>query len=440
MKKGKDEQDRVTFVLFGATGDLAKRKLIPALSLLFQQGVFSKGSRIVAIGRKNLDEKGYMEMVNSGNLPISYITLDISDKDSLSSLKKELEKVDYGKNKRVFYLSTSQELFSNIVDELKRQKLNDGDSKIVFEKPFGYNSKSSEEINNLIGKAFKEEQIFRVDHYLAKETVQNINILKFTNPIFMSFLNGKYVESIEVIAEEDMGVGERLGYYDKTGAIKDMVQNHLLQMLSLVLMEKPSEFNAERIHDEKVRVLKDLDVGRAEQQILGQYDGYNEEVRKNGGGNSLTETYAKIILSCSNDRWNGVELVLKTGKKMKEKKGQIIINFKPALIEEYNGISGNKIIIDIYPKQDVRIVLNTRNPNSENEVVPVDFQFCRECEFGPNSKDEYATLIGDVLKGEKTLFTRFDELQECWRIVDDLELIKEFMKFRIYEDGKEPEN
>jgi len=359
----------------------------------------------------------------------------------MKELLKVLEVSENGKKvNRLFYLATSYNLFPKIVQELKKNGLlNKGEnwSRVVFEKPFGDNHKSFNELDDELHKYVSEENIYRIDHYLAKETVQNILILKYANPLFNSILNGNFVEKIEVIVDEELSVGDRLGYYHDVGAVKDMIQNHLLQVLSLLIMDTPEDLTSENIHNEKVFTLKNLKLLSSKEQLLGQYSSYQKEVSLKDLTYRDTETFAKLALVSKLKRWRGTKFILRTGKNLKKKYGQIIITFKNKDIQKHiflKGIKENKIVIDIYPKQDIRIVLNSRKPGTLNEVIPVNFDFCQECIFGPNTLDEYATLLLEVIKGEKTLFTHHNELNFAWSIIDKFEKIRKKVKFVIYKD------
>lgn len=446
--------NNVSIVIFGATGDLAKRKLVPALVNLHKKGKMSNESAIVAVGRRDLDDGKYKEFLINGTkdkkiiegikrLNIRYFKGDISKENGLNGLDDFLKEVENGKDhKRIYYFATSYEFFSNITTNLKRLGLDSEKDRVIFEKPFGNDLESSEKLDKEIKSVFTEEQIFRIDHYLAKETVRNIEVLRFTNPIFDSVLNNRMVESIEIVLDEDLDVGERIEYYNDAGAIKDMMQSHMLQVLSLLLMNKPRDFSSDSIHDEKVKALRAIKLEKAENCLLGQYRSYKEEAKKANISNyDKTETFAKIMLECDNERWNGTKIMLRTGKKLGRKYSQIRINFKhidKKVIEAFRGAEDNRIIIDIYPKQDVKIYMNHRKPG-EKELEKVEFEFCHEEHFGPNTSDEYAVLLEDAIEGNKILFTRFDELQESWKIVDKIEKEKDKMKFIVYDDGSDPE-
>ncbi|MBI2631884.1 glucose-6-phosphate dehydrogenase [Candidatus Pacearchaeota archaeon] len=450
---------RLTIVVFGGTGDLMKRKLAPAFASLLKKKIISKDSTIIGIARGDFNDESYKNLFaesaksqedreNIKQLKIKFFRGDATNQKSLANLSDFIFSTEpkEGRN-RIFYLSTSFKLFPSIIEQLKTQALyeqkNNYFTRIVFEKPFGVNLASSDELERSIHETFSEEQIFRIDHYLAKETVKNISILKYTNPIFNYLLRKEVVESINIIVDEDLGVGNRIAYYNETGAIKDMIQSHLLQVLSLLLMENPSELKAEKIHDEKVKVLKSIEILPAENNLLGQYKSYIKESSLLGTKESKTETFASIVLECNNERWKGVKIVLRTGKMLKSKFGQIIINFRqiPDKLKENSlDIKNNKLIIDIYPKQDIKLILNTRKPATQNEIEEISLDFCHESFFGPNTTDEYATLLADIIAGDKTLFTRSDELRESWKVIEKIERIKDKIPFLIYPDGTDPED
>jgi len=444
-------KEAFSFVLFGATGDLVKRKIVPALADLVKSGILNKKTPIIGVSRRSLSDSDYKKFLVESlkdkkkrrlveKLNIKYYSADFSKKGGLKDFEKVMESAEEKKAcNRIFYLATSFRFFPDIVSELKSCcviKKKNCFNRIVFEKPFGNDLKSATKLNSSLNKVFPEKDIYRIDHYLAKETVQNLNVLKFTNPILYSTLNNKFVESIEVIIDENFGVGKRMEFYNETGAIKDMIQSHHLQVLSMVLMSRPNSFSPEKIHDEKVKVLKKIVPLSPRNHLIGQYRSYSGEAKKYGIKKSRTETFAKVALNCKTPEWDGVKIYLRTGKKLKKKFGQIRINFKPS--DSGNRVENNRIIINIYPKQDVFIELNTKNPFSSS-IERVDFEFCRECLFGPNTPDEYSTLIAEVVKGDKTLFTRDDEIRESWRIVDKLESMKGKMRFKKYKDYSDPE-
>lgn len=452
------EQKKLTIVIFGGTGDLMKRKLAPALASLLNEKIISQDSTIIGIARGDLNDENYKNLLieitknqddkeKIKQFNIKFFRADASNPESLAKLSSFISSIEPAESRdRIFYLSTSFNLFPLIVEQLKAQNLheqkNNKFSRIIFEKPFGFNLESSDTLEKAIHQVFSEDQIFRIDHYLAKDTVQNINILKYTNPIFNNLLRKELIESISLTVDEDIGVGNRIGYYNEVGAIKDMIQNHLLQVLSLILMENPSELKAEKIHDEKINVLENLKVLSPENHLLGQYESYKKEVISKGIKESQTETFARIALESTSERWKGTKLILRTGKMLRRKFGQIIVNFYPSsdiIKNSFPIIANNCLIIDIYPKQDIKLILNTRRPGTQNAIEKISLDFCHESYFGPNTSDEYKTLLADVISGDKTLFTRSDELRESWKIIEKIEQIKSKIPFIIYRDGSDPE-
>lgn len=441
-------------VVFGGTGDLMKRKLVPAFASLFNNGSINKSQCIIGVGRRDLTTEQYKNFLAEGfdkkrkemisKMPICYFKADLDDTNFLNDLPKILSAKE---SNNLFYLATSYKLFPRIVQELKKKKLLNSNkdfwSRVVFEKPFGTDHNSFIKLGSDLHKTIKEDKIYRIDHYLAKETVQNILILKYANPLFNYILNGNFVDKVEIVVDEDLNVGNRLGYYHDIGAVKDMIQNHLLQVLSLMIMDIPKHLTAPEVHNQKVLALKNLKLSPAKEQLLGQYSSYQSEVSSQGLKKKNTETFARLSLISDSKRWKGTKFILRTGKKLERKYGQIKIIFKNPEDHKHKhliGLKENKIVIDIYPKQDIRIILNSRKPGTMKEVLPVNFDFCQDCVFGPNTLDEYATLLAEVIKGEKTLFTRHDELNSAWNIIDQFEKIRSKVPFKIYKDGSNPED
>ncbi len=426
-------EEAYVFVVFGGTGDLAKRKLAPAFSDLLERAVISPDSVLIGIARGEFDNISYKKMLldaaktekekkNLTKLDIRYHKADTSKESSLSDLASLIPRG----SKIVFYLATSSHLFASITKEIKAQGL-DKNALILFEKPFGNSLKEAQELEAGIAQVFDQQAIYRIDHYVAKETVQNISTLKFSNIFFEYLLNKDFVESIEISLNEDLGVGERIGYYNETGAIKDMMQNHMLQVLSLLLMDAPERSS---FHEEKLKVLKSIAFKDLERNKLGQYASYAVEARKKSIVESKTETFARLHFTSNTERWQGVDFILQTGKKLDKKEGKVTINFKKNDLE-----NRNKITVHIYPTQDLRIFFNTRNPNTGKAEQAV-FDFCHECVFGPNTVDEYAVLLEEALKGNHMLFPSSEEVIESWRIVEEIDKSK--VPFIFYEDGVNP--
>lgn len=447
------KKENVSAIVFGGTGDLMRKKLFPAFLDLSKKGELGEMPLIVGLGRRDFSDEDYKNFLISGtniskeniaDVNLRYFKIDFESKNFLAKFSDFLVKSEISASNRLFYLATSYKFFSQIISELNRNDLlsfEEREVKILFEKPFGESELSFNKLSKEISKYVSEELVYRVDHYLAKDTVQNILIMKYANPFFDHILRGQFVEKIEVIVEEDMGVGDRIEYYDSVGAIKDMIQNHILQVLSLTIMDS-SGLEADKIHDSKVKALNNLYLMPESNHLIGQYISYKSEAEKKGIKESRTETFAEIILGSKDKRWAGTKFILRTGKKLKRKYGQIKITFKNPdlnIMKSISGIENNEIIIDIYPKQDIRIVMNSRKPNTSIESVPIAFDFCKECLFGPNTSDEYSTLIGEAIKGDKMLFARNDELIACWKIVDKIEKMKSKIRFVRYADGENPD-
>jgi len=355
-----------------------------------------------------------------------------------------LGKLEKGKSyDRIYYLATSFTFMPMIAKQLKKYKLHthkDKFRRVVFEKPFGTDLSTSKKLNTTIQKIFDEESIYRIDHYLGKETVQNILTLRLGNPLFEGVWSSEFIEKINIVAEEDSNVGKRIGYYDNAGAIKDMVQSHLLQVASLVLMDAPEKYDATNIHDEKVKVLKKLRLASTKDLTIGQYRSYGGEVKAAGLKKSATETYVDVKLRCNSRRWKGTDIVLTTGKMLGNRRAYIEIIFKKNPCKHHcklYKIKTNKLTIDIQPTQDIAFDFN-HYVLAADVFKAVTMEFCHSCEFTGNSIAAYDTLLAECIAGDKTLFTRFDELQESWKITDALVSAKKSVALKKYADhGKE---
>ncbi len=434
----------VVIIVFGATGDLMKRKLIPAFAQLQKKGTFS--GNIIAVGRRDFDNEQYKTFLLDSmpehkdfilKLPIHYCKADISHPESLQALIPLLKKFEQGSSEgRVFYLATSYEFFSGILNALENlglSKQHNAWNRIVFEKPFGKDLQSFLSLEEDIHRVFKEEDIFRIDHYLAKETVQNLTALRFANPFMEQIFSHDVIERIEVIVDEDLGVENRLGYYHEVGAVKDMVQNHLLQVLSLLLIDAPSSIHSQALHLEKVKALESLSWLPPMEQLLGQYASYQEEVKAAGLIPGQTETFARLLLTSSLERWKGTTFLLRTGKRLPTKYGQIHLYFKSS--RYFSQAEKNSLIIDIYPKQDIILVMNHWHHGS---FEPIEFLFSHEKQFGPNTSDEYATLLENILQSDHALFPTREELEVSWKLIEDLESIRKDIPFVLYPDKTLP--
>jgi glucose-6-phosphate 1-dehydrogenase len=431
-----------TIVIFGATGDLAKRKLIPALHTLHTQ--LHPKTRIIAIGRRDYTDDDIRRELQSGgdgwaqfSERISYHHLEFHDAAAYDLLKERITTAN-----RIFYLATAPESFKIIISHLSSVGLASASPKkgwhrVVFEKPFGNNLASAQQLNKEVTRLFDERQIYRIDHYLGKELVQDILVLRFSNPIFERLWEREHVDNVQIIVAEKAGVGTRGGYYDSAGALRDMVQNHMLQLLTLTAMEAPATLDADDIRGEKVKVLRQVQLPSqlGKSMVLGQYTagtidgkqmpGYCEE--KGVARGSRTETFAAVKLFVQNQRWHGVPFYLQTGKALPNAYAEVVITFKQTPCILFCGPDGtlapNTLAIRIQPDEGIKLQFNLKE-RGEYSVRPVAMDFSHKAEFGMNTPEAYERLLADVMRGDQTLFTRWDEVEYAWRIVDRMRKAK----------------
>jgi glucose-6-phosphate 1-dehydrogenase len=443
------------FVIFGATGDLTKRKLIPALYALHMEGLLDPKTKIIATGRKEYTEtdlqKEFMPFIKSRGhwkafcKRIVYHKLEFHDDDAYRTLNERLQRT--GLELKLFYFATSPDAFPVIIKQLHKHKIATRSSdytteRLVFEKPFGHDLRSAQQLNKEITTLFNEKQIYRIDHYLGKELVQDILILRFTNPIFESLWNAEHIDNVQIISTETDGVLDRGGYYDDAGALRDMVQNHLLQLLSLIAMESPAKLSADEIRNEKVKALKAIALPRSMSGslVLGQYTaGSSDEKRipdyrkeKNVKPGSKTETFVAVKLMLENKRWSGVPFYLRTGKALKHKYAEIVIVFKQLPCSLFKGeLAENKLVIRIQPDEGIKLQFNLKDKQAT--AAPVTMDFSHEAEFGMNTAEAYQRLLADIMQGDQTLFTRWDEVEQAWKVVDRMRSAK--AKLHQYQAG-----
>lgn len=422
------QEKKLTIVLFGATGDLAQKKLVPALSYLLEHKHLKHRLSIIGVGRRDIDEDTFRDLhaAHLGNKEILrhlfYHKADISKKDGLSGLRDFLKKKEEGRDaNRIFYLATGQEFFNPIIAQLKEQGLHEekkGFSRVVFEKPFGRDEKSAKAIDACAKQAFKESQIFRVDHYLGKETVQNIFVLRFANTIFEPLWSGEHIANIQLIVDEDTGIGTRGLYYDQYGALKDIVQNHLLQMLAFICMDVPASLRPQDVHKQKTAFLRELAMQKPQKAVFGQYEGYADEPHVKKG--SATETFVAMKIVLQTKRMQKVPVYLRTGKGLKRKQAKIIIEFKKekSLMYAQIQIPSNRLIIHIQPETDIIFELNAKKPAKETIIQKVPLSFCYKCHFIENSPQNYERLLLDIIADDKTLFIGHEELLFAWQFID----------------------
>ena len=437
-----------SIIIFGASGDLTQRKLIPSFFNLFRKQKTPKNFNIVGYGWTPFTHDQFREHLHNGLKEYAsyeftqeewslfaphlyYQRGKYDDRAGFEKLADYLATLEGGKANRLYYMSIPPSLFpdivSNLYDTYQIQE-NGGWRRVVVEKPFGIDLASAKKLNQQIHKVLNENQIYRIDHYLGKETVQNILFTRFANTIFEPVWNRNYVDSVQITVAEEVGVGHRGGYYDGVGVLRDMFQNHLLQLVTLVAMEPPASFNADALRNEKVKVLSAIRPVNNEtvayNTVRGQYRGYREEmdVKKD----STTATYAALRLFINNWRWQGVPFYLRSGKNMAEKQTQIIIRFKEPPLAMFPMPSGqtmtpNMLVLYLQPDEGVHLRFEAKAPDTVAETRSVDMEFHYAVSFGPTAIPEaYERLLLDALQGDASLFTRADEVEMAWSLIDPI--------------------
>lgn len=440
--------DPCAIIIFGASGDLTHRKLLPSLFALTQQNVFPKNFYVLGIGRtpfsdaafrssvqEKLSSKGSSETLASFLSRCLYLSGDYNDFTMYKMLQQRLEALDRTYHipcRRIFYLSTPPSLYESIVHQLgaaglamPREKA--GWVRIVVEKPFGHDLESAQKLNRCLYRVFQEDQIYRIDHYLGKESVQNILMFRFANAIYEPLWNRKYIDHIQITAAETAGVEHRAGYYEQTGALRDMFQNHLFQLLSLVAMEPPSSMADHALRDEKAKALASLrpasPLDFLTQAARGQYIGYRQEegVRPD----SVTETFAAVRVEIDNWRWQGVPFYLRSGKRLAERATDIVVQFKhvpssifkPLMADQ---LAANILNFRIQPNEGISLRLEAKHPGPKLCMSTVTMEFNYEEAFGTPPPEAYTRLFLDVMLGDQTLFARQDWLTYSWSYVTPL--------------------
>ena len=424
-----------TIVIFGASGDLTSRKLIPALYLLSRKGRLPENTRIVGMSRtefshdawrddlkettqKFTDNKFDEETWGKFAANVYYHPGDLTKLEDLQGLKSFLEEVEAGPAERVYYLSTAPRLYKSAIDCLGESGLanqQEGSRRIVLEKPFGYDLKTAEELNADVNRVFPEQTVYRIDHYLGKETVQNILVMRFANSIFEPLWNRNYIDHVQITVAEEVVVGRRGGYYDQAGVLRDMFQNHLLQLLMVTAMEAPVKFDADMVRDEKVKVLRAIRSMSPEEivkeTVRGQYAGYRKE--EGVPADSQTETFAAMRLWVDNWRWNGVPFYLRSGKGMSCRTTQIVIQYNQAphtLFDKKNNIDACRMVIQIQPAEGIQLQIQSKVPDEGMRTRMTTLAFRFRQEFQGEMPDAYQRLLLDALQGDASLFARSDEV------------------------------
>lgn len=444
--------DPFDYVVFGATGDLSQRKLIPALFHRFIDQQFDTNSRIIGVSRSEMSDEEFQAfaiaavrqfvdatLINEDQLHefasiFTYITNDVTDKEGWAELDASLR--DDPKVVRAFYLAVAPFLFEPICDYLATRDYWTPHARVVLEKPLGRDLESSIDINDTVGKVFREDQVYRIDHYLGKETVQNLLALRFANALFEPIWNSAHIDHVQITVAESVGSGGR-SYYEKSGALRDMVQNHMLQLLCLVAMEPPASDEANALRDEKLKVLRALKpiVGGDVEKLTvrGQYRGVSSEETKVPGYleelgddvKSNTETFVAIKAEVENWRWNGVPFYMRTGKRMATRASEIVIQFREiphSIFSRSEGVpKANRLVLRLQPDEGVKMFLMIKDPGPGGmrlRQVPLNLAFADT--FVQRTPEAYERLLMDVIRGNQTLFMRRDELEAAWRWIDPI--------------------
>jgi glucose-6-phosphate 1-dehydrogenase len=452
--------DPCAVILFGASGDLAKRKVIPAMYDLATHSSLGPRYAIIGFARTPMTDASFRSMAAdaaksisevgpidseqwndfAGNL--SYSPGDYADPNSYAQLAKRLSEIEAAKNlggNRLFYLSTPPEVYPDIVEQLGRAGLARPSSphswvRIIIEKPFGRDLASARELNQVVLNVFEEKQVYRIDHYLGKDTVQNLLVLRFGNGIFEPLWNRNYVDHVQITASETLGVERRGGFYETAGALRDMIQSHVLQLTSLVAVEPPASFDATAVRNEKLKVLQSIRPFNlemvAQSVVRGQYcpgkvndqavPGYREEPAVSAA--SRTETFVAARLLIDNWRWAGVPFYLRTGKRLAKRSTEIMIQFRraPHIVFREREVEPNRLVLNIQPDEGISVSFGAKRPGTEMSIGNVTMNFSYREAFGGTSRSAYATLLNDCLRGDATLFDRGDTAEAAWSLVDPI--------------------
>jgi glucose-6-phosphate 1-dehydrogenase len=447
-------------ILFGASGDLAKRKVIPAMYDLAQHDSLGERYAIVGFARTPMTDESFRATIGEAAKTISevgpidpakwkefssnlyYSAGEYGDLNSFLQLAKRLAEIDKEKKlggNRLFYLSTPPEVYPDIVAQLGRAGLAKPSNpnswvRIIIEKPFGRDLASARELNKIVLDVFEEKQVYRIDHYLGKDTVQNLLVLRFGNGIFEPLWNRNYVDHVQITTAETLGVERRGGFYETTGALRDMIQSHVLQLTSLTAVEPPASFDATAVRNEKLKILQSIRPYNlemvAQSAVRGQYAartvdggklaGYRDEPGVNP--NSRTETFVAMKVLIDNWRWAGVPFYLRTGKRLAKRTTEIMIQFRcaPHIVFREREVEPNRLVLNIQPDEGISVSFGAKRPGTEMSIGNVTMNFSYREAFGGATRSAYATLLNDCLRGDATLFDRGDSVEAAWSIVDPI--------------------
>lgn len=434
-----------SIVIFGATGDLTARKLVPSLYNLYLKGRLPEDARIFGAARRDWSDDHFREEMQQAietfekeaydadswaafAQMLFYVRVDLDTPDDFAALKRTLEQHENGDAaNRLYYLSVAPSHYADTAQALGEHGMTQENGgawrRIIVEKPFGYDLESAHALNDALHTVFHESQIYRIDHYLGKETAQNLLFFRFANTIFEPIWNRNYVDNVLITVAENVDVGHRAGYYDQSGVLRDMFQNHLLQLLTLVAMEPPASFEADALRNEKVKVLNSVRKIALEDTVRGQYEGYRQA--QGIAPESETATFAQLKLHIDNWRWQGVPFYLRSGKALEYKASEIAIRFRspPHMMFHNNGnaMTPNVIAIRIQPDEGIHLRFEAKLPDSVQQTRSVDMEFHYQDAF-PDIKipDAYERLLLDALNGDAALFTRSDEIEASWRLIDPI--------------------
>jgi glucose-6-phosphate 1-dehydrogenase len=460
-KSANNAGDPCTIVIFGASGDLAARKLIPALYEIASQKAHPRHFAVIGFARTPKSDDAFREVAadavrksNSGSSKpdddavrhfaqsFAYVAGEYDKPEAFQKLASRIEELDKEFNlggNRLFYLATPPNVYPLVIEQLKKANLQSNPNgkswvRIIIEKPFGRDLASARALNQAVLDVFEEPQVYRIDHYLGKDTVQNLMALRFANGIFEPLWNRNYVDHVQITAAESLGVEQRGGFYETTGVTRDMIQSHVLQLTNIVALEPPSAFDATAVRNEKLKILQSIRPFTPEivarDVVRGQYGpgvvedepvaGYREE--HGVSPTSTTETFVAMKLAIDNWRWAGVPFYLRTGKRMARRVTEIAIQFRcaPHLVFRGEKVGPNLLVLNIQPEEGISISFNAKLPGQEMHLKQVKMDFSYQGEFGAEERSAYATLINDCIRGDATLFDRADSVEAAWALVDPI--------------------